>query len=210
MKPKLWFTALSLPALFVLVEASDNTHWGNHLSLLVLLVLAVLALASAVYGLCVLFRQGLTGLAHLTLGMLFLIMFVGYFGPGGDGTVTRSILNDGTEIEVRQRHTGCLGEPYCVDLAVCRPGQGWRTWYVDHQDIRWWFGFIRHDPGTPTVRFGRLFSDIGRVDLSTGELVLTRRPSQPPSTGTTEATAETRPNKALGPIVGVALSEMLF
>jgi hypothetical protein len=193
MKPKFRFTALSLPALFVLVEASDNTLWGNHACLLVLLLMAVLALASTIHGLCVLLRQWPVGLIHLTLGILSLNIFVGYFSQGGDGTVTRSVLNDGTEIEVRQRHTGFLGEPYFVDLAIRRPGDAWRTWYVDHQDIRWWFGFIRHDHTTQTVHFGRLLSDIGRIDLSTGELVLTRRPSQTPSIGTTVTTAGTSP-----------------
>lgn len=67
MKPKFWFTALSLPALFVLVEASDNTLWGNHVCLLVLLLMAVLALASTIHGLCVLLRQWPVGLVHLTL-----------------------------------------------------------------------------------------------------------------------------------------------
>lgn len=210
MKPRLWFTALSLPALFALVEASDNTLWGNHACLLALLLLAILALASAIYGLCVIHRQRLAGLVHLTLGMLFLAIFFGYFRQGGDGTVTRSVLNDGTEIEVRQRHSGSLGEPYYVDLAVRRPGHGWRTWYVDHQDIRWWFGFIHHNHGTQIVHFGRLLSEIGRIDLSTGELVLARRPGQEPSTGSTETTTRTRPNHERQTARGASLLDAAY
>lgn len=207
MNTKHWLSAVCLPALFVLVETSDNTAWGGPACLVALLLLPVFALASGFHGLRMTFRKQLTGLPHAGLGILFLGLFVGYFRQGGDGLATRSVLGDGTEIEVRQHHTGFWTEPYLVTLAVRSPGLGWRTWYVDHQDLRWWFGFIHHDPSSQTVRFGRLLSDVGRLDLRSGELVLARRPTQRSEASTLPITRETGPDLERQATARVAVSD---
>jgi hypothetical protein len=184
-----------LSVLFVLTEISDNTAWGNRWSLIFLLLFGLSGLVTLFWSAIFIAPSRPAKWIALALSVLGLCIFGGYFTSGGDGIVASTTLPDGTQVELRQRHTGSMGEPYYVELAVRRAGREWAASYIDHQDIRWWFGSLTHDPQMTTVVVRRFASAIAVLDLRTGDVTLTRRARSPSSDSVKHTDGQTGANK---------------
>ena len=75
-------------------------------------------------------------------------------GPGGNGTIAKLTLADGSEYLVTQ-HWNAIGEPYAVDFWFKTNARPWGWCYIDHQDTRWWRGSLKHNTTANSVQVFR-------------------------------------------------------